>query len=131
MLDALERKKFDRGNQSRIGRLVLFAVSCAAVALLIMAGLWLTRLSRLSLRERDDAFAGRVHVNFVTYPFEAKIYLDNVLQVDGQGNALRTPCTEENLPAKVYHVIFQNDKLEKLDVGEMDFATQRRVEGHW
>jgi hypothetical protein len=87
---------------------------CFAALLFVGAGVWLSR-PRL------------VHVNF-TYPFEATIYLDNILQVDAQGHPYRMPCTIEDLHAQTYHVVFKHDKLGELDAGLRDFSKDRRVE---
>lgn len=73
----------------------------------------------------------RVHVNFVTDPFEATIDLDGELQTDADGNPYTTPCTIENLPAGVHRVVFKRPGLEDLDLGPRDFANERRIEGRW
>jgi hypothetical protein len=73
----------------------------------------------------------RVHVNFVTDPFEAAIYLDGVLQLDAAGNPYRTPCTIEDLPAPVHRVAFERERLGRRDAGERDFARDRRIEARW
>ena len=74
----------------------------------------------------------RVYVNFVTHPFEATIYLDDELQVDADGNPHRTTCTVEDLPARVYRVVFKHgDKQDQLDVGLKNLAKQRRIEARW
>jgi serine/threonine protein kinase len=72
-----------------------------------------------------------VHVNFVTDPFEATIYVDNVLLLDENENPHTTPCTVENLPAGVHRVVFKRPGLDDLDIGPRDFAKQRRIEGRW
>ncbi|MGO8745651.1 MAG: protein kinase domain-containing protein [Thermoguttaceae bacterium] len=46
-------------------------------------------------------------VSFVTEPFEAKIYLDGVVQRDPEGNAYTTPCTVYNLRARTWRVAFE------------------------
>ncbi|MGD0518509.1 MAG: serine/threonine-protein kinase, partial [Thermoguttaceae bacterium] len=66
-------------RRTRIKRLRAVCLICFAALLFVGAGVWLSR-PRL------------VHVNF-TYPFEATIYLDNILQVDAQGHPYRMPCT--------------------------------------
>ncbi|MHC4398171.1 MAG: serine/threonine-protein kinase [Planctomycetota bacterium] len=73
----------------------------------------------------------RVHVNFVTDPFEATIYLDDAPQSDDDGNLRRTPCTIEDLPARPHHVVFKHDELGMLDAGWPDFAEQRRIKKSW
>jgi serine/threonine protein kinase len=108
-------------NRSRKRLLAPFLLATLAVIVLsglAALGLWASR-------------PARVHVNFVTHPFEATIYLDNVLQVDTEGNPYTTPCTIENLPARVHRVVFKHPGLESLEVGLQDFAQQRRIEAHW
>ena len=73
----------------------------------------------------------RVHVNFVTDPFEATIYVDNVLLLDENEDPYTTPCTVENLQAGVHRVGFKHPGLDDLDLGPRDFAKQRRIEGRW
>jgi serine/threonine protein kinase len=104
-------------RRTRIKRLTAVCLLCFAALVLVWAGVWLSRL-RL------------VHVNF-TYPFEATIYLDNVLQVDAEGHPYRTPCTIEDLQGRTYHVMFKHDKLGELDAGLRDFSKDRRIEARW
>jgi serine/threonine protein kinase len=101
-------------RRTRIKRLITACLACIAALLVVWAGVWLSR-PRL------------VYVNF-TYPFEATIYLDNILQVDAEGRPYRTPCTIEGLQARTYHVVFKNDELGELDAGQRDFSKDRRVE---
>jgi serine/threonine protein kinase len=93
--------------------IVLIVLSAVAAAVF-----WATRPSR-------------VHVNFVTHPFEATIYLDGALQEDAEGNPYQTPCTIEDLPARVHHVEFRHEKLGRLDASRRDFARERRIEVSW
>lgn len=80
-------------------------------------------------------WAGRwrgVHVNFVTRPFGATIYIDGTLQKDTDGVPYRTPCTIEGLSPRIHHVEFKYDERDtSLHGGELDFAKQRRIEMHW
>ncbi len=73
----------------------------------------------------------RVHVNFVTRPFEATIYVDNVLLLDENEAPYTTPCTVENVPTGVHRVVFKHPGLDDLDLGPRDFAKQRRIEASW
>jgi hypothetical protein len=74
----------------------------------------------------------RVAVNFVTQPFEATIYLDNVLLTDANDIPYRTPCTVPNVPAQVHHVTFRHDDREELlDAGRIDFANTRQIDARW
>jgi eukaryotic-like serine/threonine-protein kinase len=101
-------------RRTGIKRLITACLVCIATVLVVWAGLWLSR-PRL------------VHVNFA-HPFEATIYLDNILQVDAEGHPYRTPCTIEGLRARTYHVVFKHDELGDLDAGEKDFSKDRRIE---
>jgi len=73
----------------------------------------------------------RVYVNFVTYPFEARICLDGKELGRTDGTPYRTPCTVEHLPARVHHVVFKHDERDDLDEGPVDFAQTRQVVGRW
>ena len=101
-------------SRSRLKRLMKVCLACIAVLLLIALGIWMNRPQQ-------------VYVNF-TYPFEATIYLDDILQVDAEGHPYRTPCTIENLQARTYRVKFKQDKLGELDAGLRDFSKERRIE---
>ena len=101
-------------RRKRAKWLISACLACIATLLVVWAGLWLSR-PRL------------VHVNFA-HPFEATIYLDNILQVDAEGHPYRTPCTIEGLQARTYHVVFKHDVLGELDAGLKDFSKDRRIE---
>lgn len=73
----------------------------------------------------------KVHVNFITEPFEAAVYLDGNLQEDADGNPCRTPCTIDGLPPRVHRVEFRLSGRAPLDAGPYDFAQVRRVEESW
>jgi len=73
----------------------------------------------------------RVHVNFVTYPFEAEIYLDGEVLADADGVAYRTPCTVDDLPARVHQVLFKHRERGELEHGPVDFKSNRRVVARW
>jgi len=68
-----------------------------------------------------------VHVNFITDPFEATIYLDDRPLLRNDQTAYQTPCTIENLPARPHHIRFKHDGLPDQDAGRIDFATTRQV----
>ena len=120
MLAELERgRPQPASGRARLPRRVVSAiVGVLILSCLAAAAFWASRPSR-------------VHVNFVTDPFEATVYLDDTLQLDGDENPYRTPCTIENLPARVHHVVFQHDELGTLDAGWPDFAKQRRIKKGW
>jgi len=101
-------------RRNRIKRLITACFAFIATVLVLWAGVWLSR-PRL------------VHVNFA-HPFEATIYLDNILQVDAKGDPYRTPCTIEGLQARTYHVMFKQDELGEMDAGLRDFSKDRRIE---
>ena len=73
----------------------------------------------------------RVHVNFVTYPFEAQVLLDGEPLADAAGVPYRTPCTVDNLPAQVHHVRFMHPERGGLDYGPVDFRSVRQIVGRW
>ena len=73
----------------------------------------------------------RVPVSFVTYPFEATIYLDGTLQKEARGDPYQTPCTIENLPPRVHHVEFRHHEFGRLNAGHWDFAKHRRIVKPW
>jgi serine/threonine protein kinase len=120
MLAELERSKsqpaaFRAGSR----RWVIGSAACVVVVGLAAMGFWMNHPSR-------------VHVNFVTHPFEATICLDDELLVDADGKAYTTPCTVEDLPARVCRVVFKHgDKQHDLDAGLKDLAKQRRIEARW
>jgi serine/threonine protein kinase len=68
-----------------------------------------------------------VHVNFITVPFEATIYLDQRPLLKQDQTPYRTPCTVEGLPARPHHVLFEHEGFPTRDAGQIDFATTRQV----
>jgi len=120
MLSGIQRSESrDADRRARPRRWVIGLATCAVVAGLAATAFWISRPSR-------------VYINFVTDPFEATIYLDDELLVDEQGNPYTTPCTVEDLPARVCRVVFKHDdKRKDLDMGPQDLAKQTRIEAHW
>lgn len=120
MLDALEKRiqaaPTSRFRRSRRAALVAagLLLACGPVA----AGYWWHRVRP-------------VHVNFVTDPFEATVWLDGVLQTDADGNPYKTPCTIENLPPRAHEVVFRLAGRNDLKAGSRDFGDERRVVGRW
>ncbi|MHC4399565.1 MAG: serine/threonine-protein kinase [Planctomycetota bacterium] len=117
-LEAGQREAASAGTRSR--RRVITAVTGLVVASSLAGlGIWASR------------WRG-VHVNFITRPFGATIYLDNTLWKDADEVPYRTPCTIEGLPPRVHHVQFRHDERDTpLDAGQQDFAKQRRIVKHW
>jgi serine/threonine protein kinase len=101
-------------RRNRTKWLMSACLACIATLLLVWTGAWPSQ-------------PPLIHVNFA-YPFEATIYLDNILQVDAEGHPYRTPCTIEGLQARTYHVVFKHDELGELDAGSKDFSKDRRIE---
>ncbi len=118
MLAELEASQSETANRAAGFRGKLIAALAVVVALGLVGAWWATR-------------PRRVHVNFVTHPFEATVLLNGMLQTDDAGNPYRTPCTIKDLPARVHHVTFEHDELGRLDAGQWDFSSQRRVEKRW
>ena len=116
MLDELESPA--RGARRFRRRPILAA---AAVGVLATAGLcaWI-----FLPRAEEETL---VDVNFVTYPFEAKIYLDDQLQSNSAGKPYTTPCTLEGLPARTHRVAFQWGDGPRSDAGSYDFARTRQI----
>jgi serine/threonine protein kinase len=101
----------------RFSRRPLLAATCAAVV--CAAGAW-------------AAFFAPRHENlcdvtFVTEPYEAKIYLDGVVQCDPEGNAYTTPCTVRNLRARTCRVAFEWAGLPRWDAGSYDLARTQQI----
>jgi eukaryotic-like serine/threonine-protein kinase len=69
----------------------------------------------------------RVDVSFVTEPYEARIYLDDVLLVDSEGSAYMTPCTADDLMASAHRVAFECEGLPRWDAGRYDFARTQQI----
>ena len=69
----------------------------------------------------------RCDVNFVTDPFEARIYLDGLLQTDPSGNAYTTPCTIPDLPARQHRVEFEYPGEPRWEAGTYDFSQTQQI----
>ena len=108
-------------RKTRLRRRILVAAGCAAVVLAAaVVALW-------------PGQPERVHVNFITEAphFEATIYLDGERQMRSPDTPYTTPCTIENLPARVHHVVFQRDGMPPRDAGHVDFAKVRQIVARW
>ncbi len=75
----------------------------------------------------------RVHVNFITDGplFEATVFLDGEQLHHSDGTPARTPCTVDDLPARVHHVVLKHEEWPDRDLGEIDFAETRQVVVRW
>lgn len=75
----------------------------------------------------------RVDVNFVTEKpyFEATIFLDGRQLLQPDGAPYTTPCTVEDLPAAVHHVVFKHEGLPDRDAGRIDFRQVRQIVARW
>jgi serine/threonine protein kinase len=66
-------------------------------------------------------------VSFVTEPYEAKIYLDGVMQRDPEGHAYTTPCTVRKLRPRRCRVAFEWARLPRWDAGSYDLARTQQI----
>ncbi len=73
--------------------------------------------------------ADPVRVNFITDEslFEATIHLDGRELRRPDGAPFTTPCTVEDIPGRVHHVVLRRDGLPDRDLGEIDFSQTRQV----
>jgi serine/threonine protein kinase len=106
-------------QRKRVWRRVVASIGGSALLLSVGAFAW--RATRPPL----------VPVNFITYPFEATIYLDKEPLKDPDGMFYRTPCTVPDIPARVHHVVFRHDDQGELDAGTIDFAEKRHIRATW
>ena len=120
MLDELEpcQRPITAGRERARLRVVV-SIGCLAVAVAAAVwGLW---------PESPE----KVHVNFITEPFEATIDLDGTPLVAPDGTPYRTPCTVPDLPARVHHAVFKHEGLADRDVGQVDFSRTREITVRW
>jgi serine/threonine protein kinase len=112
-LESSEQEASGGGVRSR-RRMIVSTVGVAALLVLVALGLWAARPSR-------------VDVNFITEPYEATIYLDGEQQSKPDGTPYTTPCTINDLPAEVHHVVFKHQRFPDRDAGRIDFAKVREI----
>ncbi|MBN1588945.1 MAG: serine/threonine protein kinase [Pirellulales bacterium] len=121
MLRALDRRLDEPPCPAKPRRLLVAGLlGVVAAALVVGAAFWFFHVPRVS-------------VNFITYPtFDATILLDGrpLKAADGK-TLLVTPCTVDQLPGRVHHVVFQHPNEGDLDYGQVDFRTTRQVVGRW
>ena len=120
MLDELTAAETPPARLRRRGWLGLAAVTAATVVVLLF---W--------------THGPPPGVNFVTEPYEAKIYVDGQILQTPDGTAYRTPCTIRDLPAGPHRLVFQWDADGdpfsrvpfdgKMDAGTVNFAKNRQI----
>jgi serine/threonine protein kinase len=66
-------------------------------------------------------------VSFVTEPYDARIYLDGIVQRDTEGNPYTTPCTVPNLRAGKHRVEFEFAGLPRWDAGSYDLSRTKQI----
>jgi serine/threonine protein kinase len=101
----------------RSRRLLFAAVAAIAVG---TAGVWTAWILSPSQGKPCD-------VSFVTDPYEAQVYLDDVVQRDPQGRPYTTPCTLYGLPGGRYRVAFECEGLPRWEAGTFDLAQTQQI----
>jgi hypothetical protein len=112
MLAKLQRSETATARRPR--RRIL-AAACAVIVL-STAGLFAWTL-----------FPRRVTANFITTPYEAKIYLDDTLLTDPDGKPYLTPCTVEGISAEEHQVAFEREDSPRWEAGPYDFAHTQQI----
>ncbi len=107
-------------GRSRSRRRVTMAV-CVSVVLVACGFMaWMAA--------RPQADVAQVDVNFVTVPFEARIYLDDSLLRDpADGEPYTTPCTVTGLPARRCRVAFEWADSPRRDAGPFDLSQTQQI----
>ncbi len=103
------------------GRRLLWAICTAAMVAMGTLAAW----------NFSSSPEGVCDVSFVTQPYEAKIYLDGVLQCDPKGNAYTTPCTVRNLRTRTCRVEFEYAELPRWDAGTYDLVRTKQIVAHY
>lgn len=118
-------------------RLILGSIGCLCAAILLTI-VWLQpwanqRPTRPSGGESATGEVDVVDVNFITEKpfFDAEVYLDGVRQERPDGSPYRTPCTVEDVPAKVQHVILKREGLPDRDLGRVNLAETTQIVVRW
>jgi len=124
MLAALRASESQPAAPKARRRRVVASLACALVAILLA-------ILSLSLKHLPLVYPRRVDVNFITVPYNATIYLDGVRLENSGGVPYLTPCTVEDLPARVCHTVFRCPGREDLDAGRIDFATTGEIVARW
>ncbi len=66
-------------------------------------------------------------ISFVTYPYEATIYLDDQLLRNAASEPYTTPCTIDGLVPGTHRVAFQWGGQPRQDAGQYDFARTEQI----
>jgi serine/threonine protein kinase len=122
-LTSTGRKAATRRTQQRKRRTLASIITATVAIALVVVGFRLGYLPPI--------FAERVDVNFITRPFNAAVYLNDVLQTKRDGTPYLTPCTIEGLPAGAYQTVFKREGFEDLYAGTIDFTIDHEVEASW
>lgn len=113
-------------------RSVLGGAALVTVALVAFLASYLSTPSSDSMEAiKTSANMETVAVRFTTQPGDALVLLDGEVLTGPNGEPLTTPCTAESIPAGRHHVVFRRFGLPDRDVGEVDFAADRGVDGSW
>jgi len=123
MLGQLTATGPPRPRRRSRSRRIVAATAALLVALLVATSPWWLRHVPL-LGPRG------VEVNFITRPYDATIYLDDVLQTDPDGMPYLTPCTIPNVPRRPHRVRLEHEALGEWE-GEIDFAQNTEIVAEW
>jgi len=119
------------GRSAWRGRIAVSAAVLVVALVAVAWALWPAGPEQTDISPAPAATAERVHVNFVTEPFEATIYLDGKLLLTAEGTPYRTPCTVPDLPTGVHHAVLKHEGLADQAVGPVDFAETREIVVRW
>jgi hypothetical protein len=106
----------------------------AGAILITGAGLWSTGnwpegFLGLPAMVQDDRFS-YVEVNFISTPFNATIHLEGKILKRLDGTPYVTPCTAL-VPAGSFRTVLKRDGYQDLELGFIDYSTEREVEATW
>jgi hypothetical protein len=119
MLAALDEQLRRPAPDVRLSRRLVIPMALIALAVAVTLGAYLL------LRPE------RVHVNFITYPYDATILLDGKPLYDSEDKPAKTPCTIDRLPARPHTITFQHPQHPDHHAGPIDFRTTRQVAYEW
>ncbi len=127
MLAALETSRTPKAH--RAPRFVFPAVAAAALFIAAVFA-WKWAQPPGTPQAPVGTNASLVHVNFVTDPFGATVLLDGEVVLDDDGSPVTTPCTVENLTARLHVVTFRHPDLPDME-RTIDFSRQRQIVESW